>query len=74
MRSDHSKAQVTREIPDKQILTDPMVEDVFSGNAREVLGQGERAHDPAVPVDDRSRNSDTFIHKTLNRGLGLVDV
>jgi len=51
-----------------------MVEDVFSGNAREVLRQGERAHDPAVPVDDRTRNSDTFIHKTLNRSLGLVDV
>jgi len=51
-----------------------MVEDVFSGNSREVLGQGERAHDPAVPVDDRTRNSDTFIHKTLNRSLGLVDV
>jgi hypothetical protein len=51
-----------------------VVQEILAGNSSEVSGQGEGAHDPAVPVDDRTRHSDAFVHQALDRRLRLVDV
>jgi hypothetical protein len=51
-----------------------MVEKVLAGIAGEVLGQGEGAHDPAVPVDHRLRDPTALVDHALDGGLRLVDV
>ncbi len=51
-----------------------MVQEILAGNSSEVSGQGEGAHDPAVPVDDWTRHADAFVHQALDRRLRLVDV
>jgi len=51
-----------------------VVQEILAGNSSEVSGQGEGAHDPAVPVDDWTRHSDAFVHQALDRRLRLVDV
>jgi hypothetical protein len=51
-----------------------VVQEILAGNSSEVSGQGEGAHDPAVPVDDRTRYSHAFVHQALDWRLRLVDV
>ena len=51
-----------------------MVEKVLAGIAGEVLGQGEGAHDPAVPVYHGLRYPTPLVDHALDGGLRLVNV
>ena len=55
-------------------LTDAVVYEVLADLALEVLGQRERALDPAVAVDDWLGDADALVHHALDRRPRTVDV